>query len=109
MDTMKSTIAIIGLVLPMTAGAASWTCEHNNLIREVSIDSAGENTVPCSVNYTKITEGVDTQQLWSAQNEAGYCEARAEEFIAKLESWGWNCSQDPEPVETGEPESTPME
>ncbi len=109
MNTIKQAITIIGLVLPAAASAASWTCEHNRLIREVSIDSAGENTVPCSVNYTKITEGVGMQQLWSAENEAGYCEARAEEFIAKLESWGWNCSRDPEPVDTGESESTPME
>ena len=96
----RQSLASLILFAPaMVSASASWTCEHNNLIREVSIDSAGENAVPCRVNYTKLTEGVDTQQLWSAQNEAGYCEARAEEFIARLESWGWACSADPQPVQ----------
>lgn len=96
MPAVISRILPVVLLLPASAMSASWTCEHNNLIREVAIDSAGENAVPCSVNYTKITEGVGTQQLWSAENEAGYCEARAEEFVARLQGWGWNCSKDPD-------------
>jgi len=94
----KSLVPLL-VLSPVVASAASWTCEHNNLIREVSIESAGRDAVPCAVNYTKLTEGVATQQLWSAENEAGYCEARAEEFVAKLESWGWGCSRDPEPLQ----------
>ena len=46
------------------------------------------------------------QVLWRATNEAGYCEARAEEFLEKLESWGWQCdtgnSEDSEDSEDSE-------
>jgi hypothetical protein len=45
--------------------------------------------------YHKDTEAPDAapEELWNAQNEAGYCEARAAEFVAQLESWGWQCEQ----------------
>ena len=92
------------LFLPASAMAHSWSCEHNNLIREVTINSEAENAVPCSVEYTKVTEGVATQVLWSADNTAGYCEEKAEAFVAKLESWGWSCAAEPDSEPVTEPE-----
>lgn len=86
---------VIGAI-PFSANAHSWTCEHNGLIREVSIRSDGTNAVPCTVEYSKITEGIEAQTLWSAENVEGYCEQKADDFIAKLSSWGWQCTQDPE-------------
>jgi hypothetical protein len=48
--------------------------------------------VPCSVNYHKDTEAPgSSEELWSATNEPGYCEARAEEFAARLGTLGWAC------------------
>jgi hypothetical protein len=60
--------------------------------RRVEVLSEPGVSVPCEVHYYKDTEmpGED-QVLWSAQNEEGYCEARAAEFVERLEGMGWTC------------------
>ena len=63
-------------------------CVHGNQTRMIEVVYAGENSVPCSVEYTKA-EG--TKTLWSAQNKAGYCENKAAEFVQKQIGWGWSC------------------
>ena len=100
-------IAIAVMLAPVSALANTWSCTHNNLIRTVSIVSE-EGTTRCEVNYTKETEGVEMQTLWSAENQADYCQEKAEGFIAKLTSWGWDCTA-PEtaPVSAPEAESMP--
>ena len=46
------------------------------------------------VHYFKDTEAPgQTQVLWRALNEAGYCERMAENFIGKLRDLGWSCGQ----------------
>ena len=47
--------------------------------------------VPCSVVYKKLTEGVEDQVLWTAENDAGYCEDKAKAFVDKQIGWGWTC------------------
>ena len=68
-------------------------CTYDNLIRRVVIMSEPGVSVPCEVHYYKDIEapGVD-QVLWSADSQAGYCEEKAAELVANLESWGWECS-----------------
>ncbi|MGB3209483.1 MAG: hypothetical protein WBB19_02140 [Desulforhopalus sp.] len=44
--------------------------------------------VPCDVEYTKNGQ---TEILWHAENEVGYCEEKAEEFTQKLTALGWQC------------------
>ena len=60
--------------------------------------------VPCEVLYDKPAEG-GPSTLWRAQNEPGYREARAAEFLAKLADMGWQCSESV-PV-TADPEVNP--
>jgi hypothetical protein len=44
------------------------------------------------VLYFKDTEAPGERQvLWSAGNEAGYCESQAEGFIERLTGLGWTC------------------
>ncbi len=43
-------IMALWLTLPAMSQATSWACEHNNLIREVSIEPVADNAVPCVVN-----------------------------------------------------------
>jgi len=81
------------LVLPVSAYADSWSCSHSNNVREVHIERATSASVPCTVVYRKLTEGVEDQTLWSAENLEGYCEEKAKAFITKLESWGWVCAE----------------
>jgi hypothetical protein len=45
--------------------------------------------VPCDVKYTK-PEGATI--LWSANNEVGYCENKAQEFAIESAMRGWSCS-----------------
>ena len=71
--------------------ADSWNCSHDDLVREVIIEYPQGGSVPCDVVYKKQTEGVEDQVLWTAANEEGYCEDKASELVAKLESWGWVC------------------
>ncbi len=63
------------------------------MVRRVEILTEPGVSVPCEVHYYKDTEAPGERQvLWSASNEAGYCEKRTEDFIAKLQGWGWSCA-----------------
>ena len=73
------------------AYADSWSCRHDNDVREIHIQRDTSEPVPCSIVYKKLTEGVDDQVLWTAQNDPAFCEEKAREFVAKQESWGWTC------------------
>lgn len=93
--------AVVVLLWLGSAGAMASTCTMNNLTRNVSVVYADPGQpVPCEVLYEKLAQGADaTRQimtLWRAQNQAGYCEARAAEFVAKLESLGWSCDAAPQ-------------
>lgn len=81
------------LIVPAGAYAESWSCSHGNDVREVHIERPTTDAVPCNVVYKKLTEGVADQVLWNAENDDSYCEEKAEGFIAKLESWGWVCTE----------------
>jgi hypothetical protein len=84
--------ALVCLLAPAGAFADSWSCTHNNMLREVKIEYAGAAPVPCSVVYNKPDEGASSQVLWTADNQEGYCEEQAQAFVSKLESWGWACT-----------------
>lgn len=79
--------------LPVSAYADSWSCSKSNDVREVHIERSTSAPVPCHVLYKKQTEGVEDQILWNANNDATYCEEKAQGLIAKLESVGWVCTE----------------
>jgi len=76
---------------PLASMADSWSCRHSNDVREIHIERSTSEPVPCQVVYKKLTEGVGDQVLWSAENDAEYCEQKATDFVAKQEGWGWTC------------------
>lgn len=88
------------LTLALTASALStgaiagegytYECKHGRDVRKIEVVYLQrEALVPCEVNYTKD----DVQEnLWNATYSEGYCEARAKEFAAKQEGWGWECT-----------------
>ena len=68
------------------------------------------------MHYFKDTEAPgEDQVLWSASQQAGYCEEKAAGLVAKLEGWGWDCgATDPaapaapaEPAESSGPAEAP--
>jgi len=75
-------------------GSETYQCTYGDLQRRVEILRETAAQVPCEVHYYKDSEAPGERQvLWSATNEVGYCENNAEELVAKLEGWGWDCGQ----------------
>ena len=73
------------------------TCSQNGMTRQIVIVYAhpGQD-VPCEVVYEKPNRHnqIQTMTLWRADNEAGYCEQKAQEFAEKLQSLGWQCKDE---------------
>ena len=92
LSLLSQTVAIALLAVPFSSQADSWSCRHDNNVREVHVQSASATSdVPCSVVYKKLTEGVEDRVLWTAQNDAAYCADKAKAFIEKQVGWGWTC------------------
>ena len=86
--------------LLLAQGQMSYQCTMGELTRRVEIMHETGVPVPCEVHYYKDTEAPGERQvLWRAMNEAGYCEAKTAEFIARLSGMGWNCGATSMPAE----------
>lgn len=87
------------LVLPATAAddlAGTWTCHNGGITRQVTVFyPAAPARLPCKVFYSKPMENAMPRALWNSNNEDGYCERKAEEFVGRLRSMGWQCAPDP--------------
>lgn len=88
----------------------TYVCTHGDMERRIEVVSLSTATVPCEVRYTKSG---NTEVLWSAQAEEGYCDARAAEFVEKQQGWGWECSKSgtemSEPAASDIPEGQSLE
>ncbi|MCG7895347.1 MAG: hypothetical protein JAZ12_12920 [Candidatus Thiodiazotropha taylori] len=88
-------VLLAPLLFPLASLADSWSCDYEHLTRSVVILYPNEpSRLPCKVYYAKPQENVIPRTLWEARNEEGYCQRKAEGFIEKLESWGWQCTLD---------------
>ena len=85
-------IIVAVLTLPTAAYAESWICEQGTLIREINVERATANPVPCSVKYDKQAEGLGTSVLWTAAADGAYCDAKANGLAEKLNGLGWSCT-----------------
>ncbi|GAB58260.1 hypothetical protein [Rheinheimera nanhaiensis] len=63
-------------------------CQKGEAVRLIAVVYPQGGELPCEVQYRK--EG-NTEVLWRASNEAGYCEQKAAEFAERQRSWGWQC------------------
>jgi hypothetical protein len=72
----------------MAAQNQSIHCQRNDVVRIIEVLYPGGTLLPCEVHYRK--EG-ESQLLWQAKNESGYCEQKAAEFAEKQRGWGWQC------------------
>jgi hypothetical protein len=109
---IKHSIALLALVVPGIAiaqDAGKYQCTHGDLVRRVEILTEPGLTVPCEVHYYKDTEAPgESQVLWSAQTQEGYCVAKAEEFVARLQGWGWSCGASAAPAPEAEEAEPPV-
>jgi len=96
MKKLNHTVALLFstlFLIPLTGYAESWSCKHDNHVREIQIQHETSAVLPCNVAYRKPTEGIEEQILWSASSDAGYCEEKARELVEKHVGWGWACEE----------------
>ena len=93
LNSIGLTVILAVLALPTTANAESWSCEYENLMREINVKRETTDPAPCSVVYNKDTENLGSTILWTAQNDGAYCDAQANGLAEKLENWGWSCTE----------------
>ena len=107
----KFLMTLLSIAIPCLAlgeNDGSYQCSFGDLQRRIEILTDPGVSVPCEVHYYKDTEAPGEEQvLWSAASQEGYCESKTEEFIAKLEGWGWDCGQGAEAMPAAEPEAEP--
>ena len=99
MTHLKTSLCLftfMSLAVSSQSSASSWVCRHADLVRQIDVvypeAPAG---APCMVVYRKPTENVLDRTLWEAQEDGDYCVTKATGFIRKLESWEWDCADDP--------------
>ena len=100
-------VFLVALIPGFALGQAgtAYQCSFDGKQRRIEILTEPGVTVPCEVHYFKDTEMPgESQVLWTATTEAGYCESKAEEFVAKLREWGWDCA----PASGAEPAQEPV-
>ncbi len=104
---------LAAMVLPGFAVAQepnNYQCSHGDLQRRVQVVYETGVTVPCEVHYYKDTEAPGERQvLWRALNQEGYCEEKTREFITKLGSWGWSCTETSSAAPEASEESADMD
>ena len=103
-------VFLVALIPGFALGQAgtAYQCSFDGKQRRIEILTEPGVTVPCEVHYFKDTEMPgESQVLWTATTEAGYCESKAEEFVAKLREWGWDCGSGAEPEAAPDAASEP--
>lgn len=85
-------LSAAALISPSCLAAENirYLCQNDDQQRVIEVIYSSENAVPCEVHYQR--SGLD-DVLWQADNEIGYCEQKAENFVAKQQAWGWQCEQ----------------
>jgi len=103
-------LIFVATIVPAIAAAqgAETRCTYGDMVRRVAVLTEPGVTVPCEVHYYKDTEAPGGDEvLWSASQQAGYCDEKAAGLVANLESWGWDCSSSgaapAEPAQAAEP------
>ena len=89
----RLTILCLTIALSMLASLAiadeTYVCTYGQEERVITVVYQDQEAkVPCEVRYEK--DGTTTT-LWTAENEAGYCEEKAQDFVQKQREWGWIC------------------
>ncbi len=77
-----------GSLLAAEPQGQSMHCQLGNAVRVIEVVYPQGGALPCEVRYSK--DGA-TSVLWQAQNEAGYCEKQAADFVEKQRGWGFEC------------------
>tara|TARA_A100001037_G_C14879013_1_gene513074 strand:- start:50 stop:391 length:342 start_codon:yes stop_codon:yes gene_type:complete len=90
------TFIFVSAILTSTVYAskenATYVCELSGNVRVISVEYVNPTSaVPCRVVYEKTNEN-RVEYPWSARNERGYCEEKAEFLANKISRLGWKCA-----------------
>lgn len=76
-----------------TALAEKTTCKRGGFAREIEVIYNPQEDVACEVKYRKKDLHPKRKHtLWQAHYDASFCQEKATELIARLESWQWVCA-----------------
>ena len=107
---IKRLAVLLVVMLPALSFAQSsqnYLCNYGELQRRVEILYETGGTLPCEVHYYKDSEAPgEMQVLWRAMNEAGYCEAKTQDFVTKLKALGWSCGANDDAAISAESDAT---
>jgi len=109
MNNKFLTVLLVGMFPALTLAQSSqnYMCNYGDLQRRVEILYETGGTLPCEVHYYKDSEAPgEVQVLWRAMNEAGYCEAKTQEFVTRLKALGWSCGANDDAAISKEPDAT---
>lgn len=88
----KPLLVAVCSIIPFALQAeesAVTTCTKEAQTRRIEVRyPQAENSPICEVLYSK---NGSSKVLWNAQNDISFCERKAAEFVAKQNSWGWQC------------------
>lgn len=91
-----SVLLVAASLAPLTVwGQDEWNfrCVNGDTVRRIEVAYPSGAAVPCEVRYHKDTEMPGRHETpWRADNEAGYCEGRAQALADRLAGFGWQCT-----------------
>lgn len=94
MGLRKLSLPLLILVISYPLAADEdfhYECRMGDSARIIAVYyDAVTKDVPCEVHYIK---GGSDQLLWQARTQAGYCEAKAIEFVDQQGGKGWQCQR----------------
>lgn len=94
MGLRKLSLALLLFVISYPLAADEdfhYECRMGDSARIIAVYyDAVTKDVPCEVHYIK---GGSDQLLWQARTQAGYCEAKAMEFVDQQGGKGWQCQR----------------
>ena len=87
--TIFSLTIALSAIASVAIADETYVCTYGQKERVITVVYQDqEMKVPCEVRYAK--DGI-TETLWTAENEVGYCEEKAQELVQKQRDWGWLC------------------
>lgn len=86
MRFLGSALVVVTLTSVSAFGTVCKMGKQERKVEVVTTDAAKK--VPCEVKYTR--DGQE-KTIYNAQNDAAFCDKKAEEFVAKLTSQGFQC------------------
>jgi hypothetical protein len=107
-------VAFTTLIATSSTSAAALTtthiCKNGSIQRrlEINVDETNKQA-GCSVKYFKDTEAAGKEtMIFRSDSHTPLCQERAEDFLRKLESWGYPCTPPAPAAATSAPQTAPQ-